>query len=205
MQLIAWEVSADYYTRLPGIVCLLTLIIIYIQAVTSHTQGRFNDHTEHRLYRLVVTLIRVVGEMIVGNIAPRAGIEPISLTFHNSVLPLYLGSLMSPCYLCISLSERSVQTTAFSSNCAILWQHLTVRYSRTLFDGWWLRLPMHPLWKGFQRMYGGGEFILLYSCLRSLREQHRSQNCNIDCTTPNYSLVVWRGMKLCFTVVGQGQ
>ena len=42
-------------------------------------------------------IIIVVGVMKMGNTVPRAGIEPISLAFFASVLPLHhVGSLMSP-------------------------------------------------------------------------------------------------------------
>ena len=41
----------------------------------------------------------VAGAMKIGNIVPRVGIEPISLTFWASVLLFhYIGSLMSPLY-----------------------------------------------------------------------------------------------------------
>ena len=41
----------------------------------------------------------VVGETNMGNTVPRAGLEPTSLAFLASVLPLHqLGSLMSPLY-----------------------------------------------------------------------------------------------------------
>ena len=39
----------------------------------------------------------------------------------------------------------------------------------------------------------------------TLREWLRMQNCDIDNTTTNYSLVVQWGMKLCFPVFGQAQ
>ena len=49
MQLLASEFSADYYTLPCGIVSLLLLTISYIQAMTLHTQSRFNNHTAHKL------------------------------------------------------------------------------------------------------------------------------------------------------------
>ena len=43
--------------------------------------------------------VSVVGVMKRGNIVPRVGIEPTSLAFRASVLPLhYVGFLMSPLY-----------------------------------------------------------------------------------------------------------
>ena len=76
MQLFVWEISAMYYTNPPGIVSLVSPTITYIQAVTS--QGRFRNHTAHSLYR-------ILGEMKMGNIMPRVGIEPTSLAFWVSV------------------------------------------------------------------------------------------------------------------------
>ena len=49
-----------------------------------------------------------------------------------------------------------------------------------------------------------GGFILLYNCLRTLRERHRFQNCDIDGTTTTTTSGPC-GMKLCFTFVGQAQ
>ena len=55
----------------------------YIQAVTSytHTQGRFNNHTVHSLYMIMVTATCVVGVLKMGNTVPRVKIEPRSLAF----------------------------------------------------------------------------------------------------------------------------
>ena len=56
----------------------------------------------------------VVGVMEMGNIVPRAGLEPMPLAFWASVLPLHhLGFpdvTMIIC-LCSSLPQRLVQTT----------------------------------------------------------------------------------------------
>ena len=96
MQLLAWEVSANYYTRPPGIVSL-SILTNYIQAVSSHTQGMFNNHTTHSLYGIMITVTSVMGVLKMGNIVPRVGMEPISLAFRASVLPLdHIGSLMLP-------------------------------------------------------------------------------------------------------------
>ena len=68
-------------------------------ALHIHKQGRFNSNTALSLYRLLVMDTSIVGVMKMGNIVPRAGIEPISLAFSVSVLPLHhIGSLMSPLY-----------------------------------------------------------------------------------------------------------
>ena len=53
-----------------------------------YTQGRFNNHTVHSLYRIMVTATSVVGVMKVGNIVPRARIEPTSLALQASVLSI---------------------------------------------------------------------------------------------------------------------
>ena len=52
--------------------------------------------------------------MAMGNIVPRAGIEPTYLVFQASVLPLHhVGSLMSPLYprAPVYAAQRSAQTT----------------------------------------------------------------------------------------------
>ena len=66
------------------------LTIAEIQAKTSHTHTHrmFNDHTTHSLYNIIVTATTVMGVMRMGNIAPRAGIEPTSLAFQVSVLTM---------------------------------------------------------------------------------------------------------------------
>ena len=64
----------------------------------------------------------VVGKMKVGNIVPRAGLEPASLAFQVSVLPLHLvGSLMSllkcyaHAYLSMQLLASEVRADYYSS------------------------------------------------------------------------------------------
>ena len=74
MQLLASEVP-------PGIVSLLMFTIAYIQAMALYTQGRFNNHTECSLYRIMVMATSVRGEMNMGNCVPRPGIEPTYLAF----------------------------------------------------------------------------------------------------------------------------
>ena len=50
----------------------------------------------------MVTATSVVGVMQMGNIVPRAGLEPTSLAFWASVLPLHhVGSLMSALCQCL--------------------------------------------------------------------------------------------------------
>ena len=46
-----------------------------------HTQGRFNNHTVHSLYSIMVMETSVVGVMKIGNIVIRAGLKPTSLAF----------------------------------------------------------------------------------------------------------------------------
>ena len=53
-----------------------------------HTPRRFNNHTTHSFYRILVTETSAVKVMEMGNIAPRVGIEPISLAFQASVLSI---------------------------------------------------------------------------------------------------------------------
>ena len=99
MQLLASEISGDYYSHPPGIVSLLMLTSTYIQAMTLriHTQGRINNHTAHGLYRIMVTATSVEVVMKMGNIVPQVGIKHTSLVFWASVLPLHhVGSLISP-------------------------------------------------------------------------------------------------------------
>ena len=48
---------------------------------------------------MTVNLIPIMGEMKMGNIVPRVGMEPTSLAIQASVLPLHqIGFLMSPLY-----------------------------------------------------------------------------------------------------------
>ena len=64
-----------------------------------HTQGMFNNHTVCSLSRIIDTTTSIVGVMKMGNIVPRYGIEPTSLSFQASVQPLHhVGSLMSLLY-----------------------------------------------------------------------------------------------------------
>ena len=56
--------------------------------------------------------IYVMGVMKMGNTMPGAGLEPTSLAFWASVLPLHhIGSQMSPLYPCPPGPQRSVQST----------------------------------------------------------------------------------------------
>ena len=119
MQLLASEFGAAYYyTRPPGIVSLLVLTIIYIKAISLHvdTQHRFNNYAVHSLYRILVTATGVMRVMKMGNIVPRAGLEPTSLAFRASVPPLHhvgfpgVTTTPTPTCLCSSLPQRSEQT-----------------------------------------------------------------------------------------------
>ena len=59
----------------------------------------------------------IVGVMKMGNTAPREGLEPTSLAFRASVLPLHqvgfpdVITILTPTCLYRSLPQRSVQTT----------------------------------------------------------------------------------------------
>ena len=69
----------------------------------THTQSTFNNHPAHSLYGIIVMATSVMGVTKMGNIVPRAVIEPTSLVFWASVLPLqHIGSLISPLYPCLS-------------------------------------------------------------------------------------------------------
>ena len=61
-----------------GIVSLLMLKLTYIHAMALHvhTQGRFNN-----IYTILVMVTSVKGVMKMGNIGPRAGIQPTYLAF----------------------------------------------------------------------------------------------------------------------------
>ena len=62
----------------------------------------------------------VVGVIKMGNIIPRAGLEPTSLAFQASVLPYSpcrlpdVNTMPIPTCLCSSFPQRSVQTTALT-------------------------------------------------------------------------------------------
>ena len=65
----------------------------------THTQDRFNNHTACSLYRIMVTATSVMCVIKMGNIVPRARLEPTSLASRASVLPLHhIGSPMSLLY-----------------------------------------------------------------------------------------------------------
>ena len=75
------------------------------------TQGRFNNHTARRLYRIMVTAAIVVRVMKMGNIVPQAGIEHTIRAFWASMLTIMLPRFIVvttalPC-LYGSLPERS--------------------------------------------------------------------------------------------------
>ena len=62
------------------------LTIAYIQIMTLHTQGRFNNRTAHSLYMIIVMATSVMGVMKMGKIVPSVGIKQISQAFWVSVL-----------------------------------------------------------------------------------------------------------------------
>ena len=66
-----------------------------VQKITSSVPGRIKPMT----YQIDMY---VVGEMKMGIFVSRAGLQPTSLAFQASVLPLHhVGSLMSPLYPCL--------------------------------------------------------------------------------------------------------
>ena len=84
-----------------------------------HTQGRFNNHTVHSLHMIIVMATSVMVVMKMGNIVPRAGLEPTSLAFQANVLPLHhvgfpdVTTIPMSTSLCGTLPQRSVQTTTY--------------------------------------------------------------------------------------------
>ena len=77
MQLLTSKVSADYYTRPPGILSLVILTITYIQAI-----ARVGETTIQHVACTgsMVTVASVVGVMKMGNTTPRVGLEGTSLS-----------------------------------------------------------------------------------------------------------------------------
>ena len=83
------------HSRPPGIVSLLILTITYIPALALQ-----QPYSMRSLYRILVTATSVMGVMKMGNIVPRAGLEPTSLAFRVSVLQFHhVGYQIAPCYL----------------------------------------------------------------------------------------------------------
>ena len=101
------------------------LTITYIQAVTSHTQGTFNNHATPRSYRILVMATSVMGVMKMGNIVPTAGIEPTSLAFRASVLTITphripdVTTIPTPTYLCSVRGQCSLAHIAKCGNVPI--------------------------------------------------------------------------------------
>ena len=124
MQLLASEVSADYYARPPELVCLLMLTITYILTYW------FNNHIVYSLYWIVLMETSVVGTMKMGNIVPKAGIEPTYLTFWAIVLPIHhLGYLMSQ--LCSRLPIYV--SPCLTCQCKLLHMYICIRMSICLY------------------------------------------------------------------------
>ena len=88
MQLIASEVSTDYYSHPAGIVKLLMLTIACMQAMELHilTQGRFNNHTTMHLVQDPGHGASLMDIMNVGNL------------WHSKPVCYNVGSVMSPLY-----------------------------------------------------------------------------------------------------------
>ena len=98
------------YTHPHGIVSLLLLTFAYTRAMDLtyiHRQCMFENHTTCSLYRIMVMVTRVMDVIKMGNIAHRAGIEPISLAFWASVLTIIprrlpdVSMLPTPSCLCL--------------------------------------------------------------------------------------------------------
>ena len=65
----------------------------------------------------MVTAISVLDVMKMGNIVPRAGLEPTSLHIQASVLPLHhVGSLMLPMYPSLPIYASEVRADYYWSN-----------------------------------------------------------------------------------------
>ena len=86
----------------------------------------------------------VVGVMKMGNIVPRAGLEPTSLAFWVSVLPLDfpdVTTILTPTCLCSYLPQRSVQTTTTTliwlKRCSLLTYIHICLYIRWIYISSW--------------------------------------------------------------------
>ena len=94
-----------------------------------HTQGGFNNHTTHILYRIVPGYgTSVQGVINLGNIVPRDGIELTSLAFQATITPHRLPNvtiMVTPTCLRSSLPQMSMKTAKICSfNICQLIQHL---------------------------------------------------------------------------------
>ena len=117
MQLLAWEVSADYYTHPPETVSLLMLTIRTYRQWPIHNLG---SRTIQRLactsYRFPSHDNQCSGAMKMGNIAPRLGFKLTPFFGHSRpsmltiTLPRLSGAitLTTPTYLCGSLPQRFI-------------------------------------------------------------------------------------------------
>ena len=92
--------------------------------VSSIQQEAFQAIIQIMVYNnnnLTTLVSSVVGVIKMGNIVPRAGIEPKSLTFWANVLPLHhVGSLMSSLYPCTPVYVA----TCLGGQCRLLQQYL---------------------------------------------------------------------------------
>ena len=101
MQLFTSEVSADYYACTPGIVSLIMLTITYRQWPYIYIERQVGSTTIQCVACTgsMAMATNIIGEMKMGNIVARVGIEPTYLAFRASMLPChYVGSLISPLY-----------------------------------------------------------------------------------------------------------
>ena len=104
-----WETDA-LIIQAPHLVGFSNNTLYYIDVVClSILQYIFN--------KCIVSLMKMV------NIVPRAGLEPTSLAFHASVLPLHhigfpgvTNTVPMPTCLCSSLPQTPVQTSVSAAN-----------------------------------------------------------------------------------------
>ena len=83
-----------------------------VQSGTPRTSNGAQFYPFCHLRRTLLFMYMSWGVMKLGNIVPRAGLEPTSLVLRSRVLPLqHIGSLMSPLYprLTVYAAQRSVQ------------------------------------------------------------------------------------------------
>ena len=63
-------------TLTPLVLSVFYCLQLQVVTIHKHTQGRFNNHTAHSLYRIMLTETSVVGMKKMGNILPRANSNP---------------------------------------------------------------------------------------------------------------------------------
>ena len=102
---------------------MLTITCIQAKILHLHTQGRFNNHTAHSFYRIMVMAMIVVDRIKMGNIMRRAGTKATAVAFQAGVLTKKpprlpdVTTLPMPVCLCScsSLPDMAVQSTTILS------------------------------------------------------------------------------------------